>query len=62
MDLQNFCTRLGLEWDVARNTEGQPELASELDEQLAGSFRDVELAVGDSGSSAGRGIVYITTR
>lgn len=62
MDLKNFCSRLGLDWDVARNADGQPVLDSESDEQLSCSYANVELAIGDTGNSAGSGTVYITTR
>lgn len=62
MDLQTFCSRLGLDWDVARDAAGKLVLDTESDEQVSCSYENVELMVGDSGSTAGKGTIYVTTR
>ncbi len=62
VDLKEFAQRLGLDWDVAVTTDRQPVLKSDEDEQLSCSYSNVELAVGDAGSSAGSGSVFVTTR
>lgn len=62
-DLKAFAQRLGLDWDVSLTADSrQPVLSSEDGEQLSCSYSNVELAVGDAGSSAGTGSVYVTTR
>jgi hypothetical protein len=62
VDVKAFAQRLGLDWDVELTDARQPVLTSEDDEQLSCSYANVELAVGDSGSSAGTGTVFVTTR
>ena len=62
VDLKAFAQRLGLDWDVALTADKQPVLNAEDDEQLSCSYSNVELAVGDPGSSAGSGSVFVTTR
>lgn len=61
-DLKAYAQRLGLEWSVELGDDGQPVLTAESEEQLSSSYTNVELAVGDGGSSAGSGTLYITTR
>eukprot|EP00879_Flechtneria_rotunda_P021851 GHRR01023042.1.p1 GENE.GHRR01023042.1~~GHRR01023042.1.p1 ORF type:complete len:199 (+),score=62.20 GHRR01023042.1:214-810(+) len=62
LDLKGYCQRLGLDWDVEDGEDDKPALSAEEDEELSCSFADVELAVGEDGTSAGQGTVYITTR
>lgn len=62
VDVKAFAQRLGLDWDVELTDARQPVLISEDDEQLSCSYANVELAVGDSGSSAGTGTAFVTTR
>jgi hypothetical protein len=62
MDLKGFAQRLGLDWDVPLTADRQPVLNTEEEEQLSCSYSSVELAVGDAGSSAGSGSVFVTTR
>jgi len=62
VDLKAFAQRLGLDWDVALTDSKQPVLNSDDDEQLSCSYSNIELAVGDAGSSAGSGCVFVTTR
>lgn len=63
-DVKAFAQRLGLDWDVSLAEDGsrQPLLVAEDDEELSSSYSGVELAIGDSGSSAGTGTVFVTTR
>jgi hypothetical protein len=62
VDVKAFAQRLGLDWDVDLTDAKQPVLSTEDDEQLSCSYANVELAVGDTGSSAGTGSVFVTTR
>jgi nucleotide-sensitive chloride channel 1A len=62
VDLKAFAQRLGLDWDVSLTESKQPVLNSADNEQLSCSYSNVELAVGDPGSSAGTGSVFVTTR
>lgn len=50
--------RFGLTLFDAVDTSGQPDL--EADEQLAGTYADVNLKLGDE-TDAGAGTLYITT-
>lgn len=62
MDLKAFAQKLGLDWDVSLTGDGQPVLNSVEEEELSCSYSGVELVVGDPGSSAGTGSVFVTTR
>lgn len=62
VDLKAFAQKLGLDWDVSLAEDRKPTLSSDDDEQLSCSYSSVELAVGDHGSSAGTGTVFVTTR
>lgn len=62
VDVKAFAQRLGLDWDVTLTDAKQPVLSIEDDEQLSCSYTNVELAVGATGSSAGTGSVFVTTR
>jgi hypothetical protein len=62
LDLKAFAQKLGLDWDVSLTEDKQPVLNTEEDEQLSCSYSGMELVVGDPGSSAGTGSVFVTTR
>lgn len=62
VDLKSFAQKLGLDWDVALEEDRTPCLNGDDGEQLSCSYKDVELAVGGPGSSAGSGCVFVTTR
>lgn len=62
IDLKAFAQKLGLDWDVSLTGDRQLVLNSEEEEQLSCSYSGVELVVGDPGSSAGTGSVFVTTR
>lgn len=50
--------RYGLQSEIARETDGKPQL--QADEELAGTFADTNLLLGDS--DQGAGTLFLSTR
>lgn len=61
LDLEAFCTRLGIQHGLPCDAHNQPAMDQD-GEELSASFSPVDIVVGDNGDTLGPGSLYVTTR